>query len=400
MKFARGLWSFVASTWLTVFLVLALIGLSLAGTALPQESATAPAALAQWQEEHGLVTFVAKPLGLFRTFSSWLFVAALALIALNLVACTLDRMVRLTGRGLPMTSILSGSLILHVGLLAVLTGGVVTAAYRFDARIVVTEGQMLDLGVPEGYVRLDRGPLAQQTALPRVKVGLDTFEPTYRAGQPVRFDSRLTARVRRAVRHPRVQVNRPAEVEGFGITQADFGYSPNLFVTDAGGRPLVDAYVALTSRRTATGTVFEDFVTAPNMEVFMLRVYPDVLVRNKRYVSRSPEPKNPALSVRLMGPGGTTRRQALLKRGEEAVLGDYHVTFRDLRYWSAFRVTRDPGMPIVYAGFGVCLLGLLMRYTGHGVSPPARDRPDSIGRGEPSRVVAGDGQPGEGDART
>lgn len=380
-----------ASTPLAVVLVAALVVLSVAGAALPQESAIGAPALAQWQRQHTLVSAVARPLGLFHAFSSWPFIVALALLAFNLVACTVDRLMR---RRATMTAVFGGSLLLHVGLLVVLGGGLVTSAYRFDGTIVATEGQVLDMAVPQSYMHLSRGPLARQAPLPQIKLGLEKFKPSYVSGMATRFDSELRAGTGKGrLRHLAVRVNHPAAVDGFAVTQSDFGYSPDLLVTTAPGRPIIDAYVALTSRRTQEETIYEDFVVIPGIKGrMMLRVYPDFVMREGRHTSASAEPRSPVLWVRLVNPDSVTRRQVLLKPGQDAAIGGFHIVFRDLRYWSAFRVARDPGMPVVYAGFLICITGLIARYVrlDPGAIPRGNRDTDADQRGDKDRALRTD----------
>lgn len=389
MRRLASAWRIATSTWLAAVLILCVAVIATIGSLLPQVAVTSPEALAAWQSGHPGITAVARPLGLFGAFSSWPFIVLLAALALDLAACTIDRFVRIgRPKAFPRFPLL-GSLLLHLGLLALLAGGVLTAAYRFDGTAVATEGQVVNLGVPQGYVRLSRGPLAQRQAPPQVELELEGFRPTYRSRVPTRFTSDIVLRSPDGgARRVGVGVNRPETIRGFAVTQADFGFSPDLLVADADGRPIVDALVALSSRRTGTETVYEDFIPMPGTEDrIMLRVYPDVSRRGGRGGSASPEPKDPALWARLVNRAGVTRDEALLKPGKEATLAGYRVIFRDLRYWSAFRIAKDPGLPVVYGGFVVCLIGLVLRYVHLGPAPGTE-----AGAGPGARAGEGEGE--------
>jgi hypothetical protein len=126
---------------------------------------------------------------------------------------------------------------------------------------------------------------------------------------------------------------------------------------------LVDAFVALESQRGPDGDTFSDRVGIPGMEGELeLSVYPDLAFEGGRPVSASVLRRNPALQVKVIGPDGEIAAEGLARLGEGASVAGYNVIFRDLKYWSAFRVVRDPGRWVVNTAFVVCLVGLLLRY--------------------------------------
>ena len=361
-RWLRKAWTFLASVRLAVLIVVGLILVSLAGTLLPQASTLPETDLNVWRIGHPLTSAVADRLGLFRAFSSWLFIGLLAALSVSLVACTADRVAsrrrsRAGGRALV------GSLVLHAGLLVVLAGGVVTAGYRFDGTVLATEGQVLDLS-GDAYLRLVEGPFLAEKTRPAVTLELESFAPRYQGPTPVALDS--TLRVRSGDGRERtvtVQVNRPVRFDGLVFTQAGHGFSPSVVVVSPQGVPVVDAFVALRSQRGSDQATYEDYVDAPGLpNRLVLRVFPDLSLEDGRPVSRSFVPRNPFLLARFVDRRGETISQTLVRLGESAELGGFNVTFRDLRYWSAFRVTRDVGRFVVFAGFGLCLLGAVIRY--------------------------------------
>ncbi|MHB0980202.1 MAG: cytochrome c biogenesis protein ResB [Thermoleophilia bacterium] len=365
-RWAREVWGIVTSAWVAVTVVPAFILVAIAGSMLPQASTTSTYALHQWQYEHAWISWWADPLGLFQAFSSWTFLAILIVLAVNLTSCTVDRTVRRTRAargGARFGAAFAGSLVLHAGLLVVLAGGVVTAGWRFDATVVATEGQTVDIGKGE-VVRMAVGPMAVADSTPPLAMALVRFRPVYEEGAPVALDSDLTLRGEGAgQRDVVVAVNRPVEVDGWRITQAGHGYSPAVVVVSPTGVVLVDAFVALESQRGGEEPTFSDRVGVPGMEGRLeLSVLPDLIFEGGRARSASVEPRNPALRVTALAEDGSSVAEEVVPLGGEAGVLGYNVVFRDLRYWSAFRVVRDPGRWVVNAGFVVCLIGLLLRY--------------------------------------
>jgi len=51
------------------------------------------------------------------------------------------------------------------------------------------------------------------------------------------------------------------------------------------------------------------------------------------------------------------RKTALLRPGKSVSHGGYTYHMGDVRYWAQFRVSKDPGMGIVFTGFWVAVAG-------------------------------------------
>ena len=81
------IWDFLTSLKLVVLLLLILSAVSIAGTIIQQNK---PLQMYYRSYDPGTVDLFNK-LGLFDMYHSWWFVACLALLALNITACTMDR---------------------------------------------------------------------------------------------------------------------------------------------------------------------------------------------------------------------------------------------------------------------------------------------------------------------
>ncbi len=340
-----------SSTYLAALVIFALTGFVVLSSLLPQESGASLAQIEAWQRTHSFAASLARPLGLFHAFSSWPFLGLLVVLSLNLAACTLSRVLSFWSKSRSLS--LAGSIVLHAGLLAIVCGGAITAAYGFDGTVAVTEGQGVDLSFGSGFLRLQSGPLSSPASLPRMRLTLRRFDPVRSAGKETAFNSTIDIQPTGGeVESRRISVNRPAAVSGYGITQADYGYSPLISLSTREGR-LGEAFVALKSFREGQEPRFEDFIDVPGL-------------RSRLLMRLLPSPQGGSagkvLSLRLLEEGGKTRRAKSIRLGEEAAVGAVRVDFRDLRYWSAYRMRRDPGMPVVYAGFLVCLIGVALRY--------------------------------------
>ncbi|MEE8469721.1 MAG: cytochrome c biogenesis protein ResB, partial [Dehalococcoidia bacterium] len=96
---ARRLWRFLCSVRLALTLILLIAAASLAGALIiqvPGEVLSSPASYDRWVEglgpRYGPFTGLLTFLGLFRVFSVWWFIALVAMLVLNLAACTINRL--------------------------------------------------------------------------------------------------------------------------------------------------------------------------------------------------------------------------------------------------------------------------------------------------------------------
>lgn len=353
----------LASTWIAVVVVAAFILLSIAGAMLPQTGPAGQEAVEAWQAAHGVVTAVARPLGLFDAFSSIPFMVLLAVLAVNLVACTVRRMLKARNARGGDAAALAGSLILHLGLLVILAGGVATAGFHVDGRVVATEGQAVDLGREDQYLGLSRGVWADG-ALPQVELGVVASRSTADDGAATGYESELSLIGYDDVIDSRLlAINRPVRYQGVILTHADWGFSPLVTVVSPTGEIPVDAYVALSSAHGAGTGAFVDVLVAPGLPgTVRLTVLPDLILQGGAPVSASSEPRNPALEVALLDEDGAVLESATAPLGSEVAVGGFNFVFGDLRRWTAVRVRADAGRWVVYAGFALGLAGLLVRY--------------------------------------
>ena len=376
----------LASTWLTVVVVLAFILLSVAGAMLPQVGAASVESVEAWQGAHSTVTWAVEPLGLFRAFSSVPFMVLMTALAVNMVACTARRVLHARKARGTVAIALGGSLVLHVGLLVVLAGGVTTAGLTVDGRIVTTEGQAIDLSQDDQYLGLNRGVWAGDS-LPAYAVGLEKSRPPAGAAVGSAPESELAVAPLGGgeTLARQLAVNHPVRLEGAILTHADWGYSPLLTVVSPQGEVLVDAYVALASSHGAgTGSgVYQDVLDAPGLPgTILVRLYTDFHWDAGRAVSASPDSANPAVELAILDEDGTPGATGIAMLGSEVGVAGYNFVFGDLRRWTAIRVRSDAGRPVVYAGFVIGFLGLLVRYVPTSLAAVRADRRRQNGVGE------------------
>ncbi len=162
-------------------------------------------------------------------------------------------------------------------------------------------------------------------------------------------------------RRRRTWINRPLWLGGVTfLRMAGFGYTPRYELVDRDGRLLDTAFVKL--------NVFppgqRDFFQPNNYpHRVYVEVLPDAYEENGIGLTRSLNLVNPAVDVRVYR-GRVDLGGALLQAGERYPFEGMQVGFPEISYWANFSVVRDPGAPVVFAGFLVGLAGLLLKLRG------------------------------------
>jgi cytochrome c biogenesis protein ResB len=80
-------------------------------------------------------------------------------------------------------------------------------------------------------------------------------------------------------------------------------------------------------------------------------------------VTKSLQLIRPAVVVRVLR-GSVELGGATLARGDRFDFEGMKIGFPEIRYWGEFSIVRDPGAPVVFAGYLIGLLGLLLKLRG------------------------------------
>ena len=148
---------------------------------------------------------------------------------------------------------------------------------------------------------------------------------------------------------------------GYTFYQKGHGFSPSFVLKDHWGRVIFQSFVAFKSHKEAEEVRYEDYfrIHGTGLEIEG-RLYPDMVINDGKVRSKSALPDNPVLDIKIKEQGKEVYR-GLIKFGQDINLDNFSLSFNDLRYWSSFRVVKDPGIPVIYLGFGTGIFGLLVR---------------------------------------
>ncbi|MEI7880606.1 MAG: cytochrome c biogenesis protein ResB [bacterium] len=357
---------------LTVVLLLALA--CIAGTLIPQGSQVEVYLARPGGHQ---VLGVLSALGLTRVFYSWWFVGLLFALAASLMVCTGRRyqaIKRSTGAA---RLRVIGSFITHVSLLLVLAGGVVRVIWGQKGAIQFREGEAVS------SAESSDGPMVLPFSLRLTKFELEYHKKTTGAKEaPVDMilvqwaEKNLIAHfpVELNVEHPVVPADAPAGaspafrvkvlryVADFALDGATGDVKSR---SDVPNNPAVQVCV-VGSGSTNTQWVFArfpDFGSSDSSIAAMPLKFRFMAVPPEEMGMRGGDIKAFKSTVEVIEKGAVVSTRTIAVNSPFS-WGGY--TFYQTSYnpddlaWSALQVVRDPGIPIVYAGFVLMMTGLTL----------------------------------------
>lgn len=392
----------LASSKLAAVLISALLALCLVSFLVPQRSHAALSLYDQWSSANPALARAAGALGVDDVFASPGFVVLIALLAINLTACTVGRVRRRSRARIRVPSEapdrsehamipaepaevaatlesgfrfwgkrrvedhgshyvlvdrgalgFAGSLIMHAGLLLLLIAGLVSALTRFDGRLVMTVSETVT-DVAESYYGDTKEPVLGSPYDGSV-VTLDSLEFDYEEGYITQAHGWLTFRDGAASKIDEAIVNRPARWRGKSYLMLRGGHAVRLSVVGADGVQLYEDTSVRLGRAVDGG--YADEIVLPDGRTIELYSTADVTSPDSAVL----EPlrlNDPAVSVRLAEGG----EAALIRPGTASAVGDLVVSVGDVSLWNEFAVRGDRGIPLAYASFGVILMGAALRF--------------------------------------
>jgi cytochrome c biogenesis protein len=331
--------NFFSSLKLTIPLLIILAGLSIIGTVITQNASEA-----EYLQRYSKETYyLMKGLGLFDMYHSLWFKVLLALLASNLLFCSLKRLpgvwrqVRKNKSGYARL----GTYLTHLSVLLILAGGFIGSEWGFKGYVQIREGEAVDIFLDNPQQEMK--PMGFQVRCDAFRVDL------YPDGSPKEYISTLTFFEGEQVvlDHVPLRVNHPISYKGLNFYQADYGISVSPIVEVRGKGAPHTMQLNQGEPQPIPGTeVYLGFMQYRGAvhghgDAILLVLFPPDSEPEGFWLFKG-DPNMEGLQIR-----------------------DFTFNFKglDQRYYTAIQVAHNPGVSVVWVGCSLLVIGMMVTFT-------------------------------------
>ena len=401
----KSIIDFFSSIKLAIFFIIIITVSSVIGTLIPQMRSAE-----EYTARYGQVSELLIRLEITDLYHSWWFMALLIFFSLNILICTLTRLspkfrrafkpnlffqsqtllaAKIQGKLIKSWSLekseeelkkelrsghfriketrkdtevhllarkkilgIFGSDVVHLGLLIILIGGIISGFSGFRTNISIAEGEIVPI--------LDAD----------FKLQLDKFETEYYPNGSVKdWKSTLTVIEEDSPRLTKtIEVNHPLTYKGHVFYQSSVGWDWR--------NPTLEIWATKNSEPSSSTKAFvrlgeKEAWEEENLEFRVLRFVPDFFIdENKEVRNRSLEPNNPAAEIEVYrGENQISSGWIFAKfpdfsqmHSQEEV--DYKFELKDIQaaQYSGIQMAKDPGVNYIWVGCAFLMIGLFMAF--------------------------------------
>jgi len=392
----KKLKQFIPVRRVSLGLILFLAGVMYLSTIIPQRIDTTPGQLESWRFSHSGLLWLVDVFHLHSIYSQPWFAVAILLAALALGISSSDQLsiarkklfssatvladevalkvaeplLRAVARkngyrplgGLPDGQLkfvrnpwsYFGNPLLHIGITAVITMSLYVALTTRQGTLILVEGEQQNSS--RSWVMSEHGLFRRPLELPeiirldRVRVQFDSKQ------QPVDVSSDLSLIEPSGRINPlTVSINRIVRYRGLRIYHAaQYGNAFAVTFTDKNGNVHAETIAAHHPVRPSEAGYSDDFAVDWTSKLLSAKYYADA--DRQSLVSDNPE-----LILRATQ-GGREVTRTTLTTNKSGVLGEYRAQLKGVSRWAKLIVVDSSGMPLVFTGFAIIMLGGLLQY--------------------------------------
>lgn len=381
-------------------LILLLVGLMYVSTLIPQEIDVTPGKIVAWRQNHQGLLRLVDGVNLHKMYAQPWFAAAILLAAIALGVSSFDQLtmarrrlyavgicadkdigvkvaeekLRAVAKAFRYRSLRTdspevfkfvrnpwgyfGGLLLHLGMTLVVAASLYVSLTGRQGVLILEKGEQRSKEQP--WNAAEHGQLAAPLQLPgtirldNVRLRFDEKNQPAEVASDVSFidatgrtDS-LTATINRMTAYRNLRIYHAAQ----------YGDAFTVAITDENGAEHTEKILIQQPVSLTTAGYSDDFGVAWAPNVFSAKYYVDA--ERKSMLSRTP-----LFTIRMLDRGKELARTTLTP-GSSGVLGAYRVRLLDVQKWSKLIVVDIKGMPLIFAGFAIIMLGGLLHY----LTPP------------------------------
>jgi len=396
---------FFSSVKVGIFLLIFITIASILGTLIPQHRSPA-----EYMEKYGDISNVLIRLEFTKLYQSWWFISLLFLFAVNILVCTLTRLSPKLKKAFQpkletkkqrllslktntsfkknqdlkktkavVLSILSskhytlkeeqngntvflqaqkrrlglfGSDVVHLGLLIIIIGGIISGLGGFQANLNISEGETIPIPQADFKLRLDK------------------FVTEYHPNGSVRdWKSTLTVLENSTdVLSKTIEVNHPLSYKGFMFYQGYYGWDWTNPTLEIWAKKSKDPSFL---KKLEMGVGEKVQVGEESIEIAVLDFVPDFIIGEDNKIStRSLNPNNPAAYIEGWKEGKKVFSSWIFAkfpdfgRMHSNIDTDLSFEFKDLRaaQYSGIQMAKDPGVNFIWIGCTLLMLGLCVAF--------------------------------------
>lgn len=252
-----------------------------------------------------------------------------------------------------------GSILFHSSLVIILLGIAVSKYASFDGTFALTEGQTFNPS-KDRFLSVQSGKYYQHPK-EDITFKLLKVEPSYKVNGAATLASIIENVDEKNTSIP-VYINNGYTVEGRTLHQGDrTGYSPFIHISNEDGKIITEGFTRLATSSRNGQRIHSDLLEFENGKLrFEIELLPDASFRNGKYVSRTNEPNSPILRVVVLK-NKNVLADTYVPAGGIVKAGKYEIAFGDIRRWSEFTLSSDPGLNVILFGVAFALIGLVLR---------------------------------------
>jgi cytochrome c biogenesis protein len=397
--------NFFSSVKLAIFLLIFITLASILGTLIPQHRSPA-----EYADRYGYIANVFIRLEITRLYQSWWFIALLFLFAVNILVCTLIRLSpklkkvfqpKIAAEKKSLLSLktkasfkknqdlekiktvirqvlsiqhyrlkekrneneayllarkktlgLFGSDIVHLGLLIIICGGIISGMGGFRTDLIIIEGQTIDIPQADFKLRLEK------------------FVTEYHPNGSVRdWKSTLTVLENSTdILSRTIEVNHPLSYKGYMFYQSRYGWDWE--------NPTLEIWAKKKRNpdfleKMELGVGEKAKLNGEDLEVAVLNFVPDFIIgENNAIATRSLEPNNPAAFIegwqggKKIFSGWIFAKFPDFDRMHSTVVTDLSFELKDLKaaQYSGIQMAKDPGVNFIWVGCTLLMIGLFVAF--------------------------------------
>jgi cytochrome c biogenesis protein ResB len=254
----------------------------------------------------------------------------------------------------------------HLSFLLILIGGLMSVYTKFRAEAVVAVGETFT-----GKYQWVMSP--KIGSIPKATFTVEEIKPTYYRGSlPLDLKVVLHTPGGRKV----IGVNTPYKEGNLSFVIKKIDMLPLFIMKNKMGREIDSAYVKLTvlggdmDSFTMKGYKFNTFFSTDYSKTKTVQEniedtgLPQVLRQSpmgREKVQQAMEVKDPAFFISVIK-DGEVLNEMTIKPGESIEFDSFRLIFSDLDYWVKFYVGKEHGLGILYTGFVLMILALIVRF--------------------------------------